>query len=271
MKVLEQLERKLSYEDIRFYRSIARSRLRKDLASKKQLEIGKAKDEKPKPQGWGSWLWGSSGKEVKEDDPAFGGPMTEQQRKELYDALDYDEKSALADAFQAPRDAMKARVVAKLNKGSFALKADPHGEAREIISVVFDVFQANIIQRTDNLEAAISLGDFGVFDGTTKDTLYPKIVQVKKVLGAATEAGTVDTVDEPFFYVNFEHNPLDDRADNALTLRMRHMEIIYHKGYVEAVYAFFKPPASQLESVEALLVSTLSTQFCLDAHAMSRC
>jgi len=58
-----------------------------------------------------------------------------------------------------------------------------------------------------------------------------------------------------FLFVKFEHNPLDERADNALTVRMRHMSIIYHKGYVEAVYKFFTP-ASQLESVEALLVCT---------------
>jgi vacuolar protein sorting-associated protein 13A/C len=58
----------------------------------------------------------------------------------------------------------------------------------------------------------------------------------------------------PFFFVKFENNPLDERSDTALTVRMRHMEIIYHKGYIEAVYKFFKPPSSQLESVEALLV-----------------
>jgi vacuolar protein sorting-associated protein 13A/C len=34
---------------------------------------------------------------------------------------------------------------------------------------------------------------------------------------------------------------------------MRHLEIIYHKGYVEAVVQFLKPPESQLESIGALL------------------
>ena len=58
----------------------------------------------------------------------------------------------------------------------------------------------------------------------------------------------------PFFFLKFERNPLDGRADSALTVRMRYMEIVYHKGYIEAVYKFLKPPASQLESVEALLV-----------------
>ena len=39
LKDFESLERKLSYEDIRFYRSVARSRLRKDQALQRKLEI----------------------------------------------------------------------------------------------------------------------------------------------------------------------------------------------------------------------------------------
>ncbi|KAF5370222.1 hypothetical protein D9615_010080 [Tricholomella constricta] len=250
---LEALERKLSYEDIRFYRSIARSRLRKDEVLRKKLE----NQRKPEPsnQGWTGWIWGSSPTSTSQVDPAFGGPMTAQQRKELYDVLDYDEKAALRESFQTPRDSLKARVAAKLNKGSFALTSDPHGRSKEVISVVFDIFQANFIQRPDNFEASISLGGFGVFDGTTKDTLYPKIVRVKnlELSDATASIPEAHAGGDPFFFVKFEKNPLDERADSALTVRMRHMEIIYHKGYIEAVYKFLKPPASQLESVEALL------------------
>ncbi|KAJ7169902.1 vacuolar protein sorting-associated protein 13 [Mycena filopes] len=255
LKSFEALEKKLSYEDIRFYRSIARSRLRKDMVLRKRLEQDKSKAQ-PAKQGWGTWLWGSA-PNAGEEDPAFGGPMTEEQRKQLYDVLDYDEKSAVAESLSAPRETMKARIAAKLNKGSFALKSHPHGQpTRDVISIVFDVFQADVIQRPDNLEASVSLGGFGVFDGTTKNSLYPQIVQVKD-LGAQPgdphiQIEGVKSTQEPFLFVKFEHNPLDERADNALTVRMRHMSIIYHKGYIEAVYKFFKP-ASQLESVEALL------------------
>jgi vacuolar protein sorting-associated protein 13A/C len=191
--------------------------------------------------------------------------MTDEQRKQLYDVLDYDEKSVLADSFQAPRDALKARVAAKLDKGSFALRTGPR-QVDEVISIVFDVFQATFVQRPDNFEASVSLGGFGVFDGTTKDSLYHQIVQVNEVATsqdrvetAVVEHKPIVNLDDPFFFVKFENNPLDERADNALVVRMRHMEIIYHKGYVEAVYRFFKPPSSQLESVEALLVYLVQT------------
>lgn len=260
LKDFVALEKKLSYEDIRFYRSIARSRLRKDIAWRKKLETEKKKQQ-TQTQGWTGWLWGSPAKDSTQEDPAFGGTMTDEQRKQLYDVLDFDEKSALAESLQAPRDSLKVRVAAKLKKGSLALKTDPHGTAQDVISVVFDVFQANFIQRPDSFDASVSLGGFGVFDGTTKSTLYPQIVQVKEPgldsndsKSEILETKSVLSRDDPFLFIKFESNPLDERADNALTLRMRHMEIIYHKGYVEAVHKFFKPPASQLESVEALLV-----------------
>lgn len=259
LESLENLEKKLSYEDIRFYRSIARSQARKDAASRIKIQQAKKK-EQPKSSSWTGWIWGSSSTDQDQDDPTFGGTMTEEQRKQLYDVLEYDEKSALAESFQAPRDSLKTRIAAKLHRGSFALRTGPQ-QSEEVVSVVFDVFQANIIQRPDNLEASVSLGGFGVFDGTTKNTLYHQIVQVKETANtngrletAVIEHKPIVDMDDSFFFVKFENNPLDERADNALTVRMRHMEIIYHKGYVEAVMRFFKPPASQLESVEALLV-----------------
>lgn len=265
---LTALEKKLSYEDIRFYRSIARSQLRKDMASRKKLE----EEKKQQTQGsgsWTSWIWGSSDTSgtgsSTSDDSAFSGEMTDEQRKELYEVLDYDEKAALAESFETPRDALKTRVVAQLNRGSLALKTDPHGKNTEVISVVSDVFQATFIQRPDNFETSLSLGGFAVYDGTTKNTLYPQIVHVQQRQTGGDVVKTqvigdeekISEVVDPFLFVRFEQNPLDERADSALEVKMRYMEIVYHRGYVEAIYKFFKPPASQIESVEALLVRRL--------------
>lgn len=261
--MLNALEKKLSYQDIRFYRSIARAEARKDVVAKKRREE-EQKKQQPKPGTWTGWLWGSSETEKPAEDPFSTGEMTEEQRQQLYEVLDYDERAALAESFQAPRDALKLRISSTLNKGSFALRSDPHGpgSGSEVISLVFDVFRANFIQRPESFDASISLGGFEVYDGTTKDTLYPQIVHVKStphnvdITGKEIFRKGTLSADDPFFYLKFESNPLDERADNALTVRMRHMEVIYHKGYVEAVHKFFRPPDSQLESVEALLVSS---------------
>ncbi|KAF9270221.1 DUF1162-domain-containing protein [Marasmius fiardii PR-910] len=250
---LENLERKLSYEDIRFYRSIARSRLRKDQALRKRLEKERAK-QNPQKQSWGSWLWGTPDK-VSSDDAGFGGAMTDEQRRQLYEVLDYDEKMAVVNSFETPREFMKARIMANLKRGSFALKNGPRHEIKDIIAINFDMFRASVIQRPDNLEASLSLGGFSVFDGTTERSVHKQIVKVKD-LGVAQISNDPT---EPFLFVKLENKPLDGRADNALTVRMRHMEIVYHKDYVEAVYKFLKPPESQLESVEALLTAASET------------
>ncbi|KAF7791866.1 hypothetical protein EIP86_002890 [Pleurotus ostreatoroseus] len=257
--MLDALEKKLSYEDIRFYRSIARSQLKKDLAARRKVEDERKKQQQTQSKGsWSSWLWGSSdtSETTTMDEPAFTGEMTDEQRKQLYEVLDYDEKTALAASFETPRDALKAHVVANLNQGSFALKTDPHGKNTDIISVVFDQFQATFLQRPDSFVTSLALNGFEVHDGTTKNTLYPLIVKVQdretRIETQDVKAGIPELVD-PFFFLQFENNPLDERADSALTMRMRNMDIIYHRGYVEAIYKFFKPPSSQLESVEALL------------------
>lgn len=177
-------------------------------------------------------------------------------------------------------------VQTKLRTGSFTLrsgKVDPttfsspgSNTVNNIISLVFDGFSANAIQRPDNSDFSISLAGFRVYDGTVKGTKHPQIVRVKDEQtarsflqandGPKTTCASVDEAEmeetckaaaqatiDPFFYLKFEHKPLDQRADNGVILNMRHMEIVYHPGYVEDVARFFRPPASQLESIGALM------------------
>jgi vacuolar protein sorting-associated protein 13A/C len=302
LATFEGLEKKLVYEDIRFYRSIARSELRKERASRKAEEEAHppaATETTSSGGGWTAWLLGGSKataekKHDEEEDTLGLESMSDEQRKELYQAIDYDEKAAIAASFEAPRDAMKMRICAQLKRGSFALRSSTEGD---MISVVFDAFQADVVQRPNSMDAVVMLGGFGVHDGTQKGSIHPQIVRVKESHRKLTmderktvsthdpgskenwevslddhdrgsEAGDEDIKDEPeieepepepeptedpFLYIKFEQNPLDERADTGLTVRMRYMEIVYHRGYVEAIYRFLKPPESQLESVGALL------------------
>ncbi|KAG8691548.1 hypothetical protein FRC11_001538 [Ceratobasidium sp. 423] len=309
LTAFQTLERKLAYEDIRFYRSIARSELRKERASRKaEEEAHHAAPAKTTSTGggWTSWLFGggqSTQSKESEEDTLGLDTMSEEQRKELFQAVDYDEKAAVAAAFEAPRDAIKMHIAAQLKRGSFALRSSQAKTGEDMISVVFDAFRADIIQRPDNMDAILMLGGFGVHDGTQQGSIHPQIVRVKEshskpstnedatisspdqdtqrnwetnVDDRGSEAGDeslrddldgvsdpdpepenkpeeLQEIEDPFLYVKFENNPLDDRADTGLTVRMRYMEIVYHRGYVEAIYHFLKPPESQLESVGALL------------------
>lgn len=271
---LEELERKLDYKDIRFYRSIARHELRKESLAAKKDEIAAggnghgANDQKAAGGGgWLSWIWGGGGGQQQHGNDS--GVLNEEQRKELYDAIEWDEDAsaaALTQAVDAPRDAMHLRLITKLKTGSVALK--DHARGTDILSLVFDSLQANVIQRQDNLEAAVALGGLRLYDGTTPNSLYPQVVRVKdEELDSSSrqnsgggdlkqiehEVEQESDPDNPFFYAKYELKPLDDRADNALTLRMRSMEIIYHRGFVESIVRFFKPPESELELIGALI------------------
>ncbi|CAE6445232.1 unnamed protein product [Rhizoctonia solani] len=312
LATFQELERNLAYEDIRFYRSIARSELRKERASRKAEE--EAHHTVPAKAtsavgGWTSWIFGggqsTESKESEEEDTLGLDTMSDEQRKELFQAVDYDEKAAMAAAFEAPRDSIKMHITAQLKRGSFALRSSRANTGDDMISVVFDAFRADIIQRPDNMDAVLMLGGFGVYDGTQQGSIHPQIVRVKESHRKSamnedvavsnpdedskqkweadaddhgSEAGDeslrddlddvsepepepepeskpekLQEIEDPFLYIKFENNPLDDRADTGLTVRMRYMEIVYHRGYVEAIYRFLKPPESQLESVGALL------------------
>lgn len=265
---LNQLERRLDYKDIRFYRSIARSELRKERLKKRSEEAqsGATTTQQQGGGGWLGWLWGSNNAQSSHED---GGMLNEEQRKELYDAIEWDEDSSMiAQAVDLPGDAMKLRLTTKLQTGSFTLR--DHSRGSDVISLVFDSLQGDMVQRIDNLEAALSLGGLRVYDGTLANTLHPQIVRVKddgsrdgtplrqnsgsKSLQDAEMAVKEESdPDNPFFSLQFESNPLDKRADTALSLKMRSLEIIYHRTYVESIVRFFKPPESELELIGALI------------------
>lgn len=293
---LDDLETKLSYQDIRFYRSIARSELRKERANARQTEQQKALQQGPKGKGtsgtasnsgWLGWIWGGNKTQAHQEDDNPQDLLSDEQRKELYDAIDWDDNQVVSPDLDLPKETMKLRLKAKLETGSFALKRDPHGRNMDMVKVVFERFSADAVQRPDNLEAIIALGGMSVTDGTKENTLHKQIVKVKEADTADKNGYLVDPKERsvegaheassnnlaqvsretdpfaedenPFFYVKFEQNPLDERADTGLTVKMRYMEIIYHRGYVEEIVRFFKPPASQLESVSALVDAASET------------
>ncbi|KAJ5532503.1 hypothetical protein N7494_009055 [Penicillium frequentans] len=249
---LDKLERKLSYEDIRFWRSLARNQLRKE-------NVGVKKP--AQQQSWGEWLWGA--KKEESEEPA----MTEEQRQELYSAIDWDEKKALAESVDVPREWVKLEVNWSLRAGSFTLKQDPHGAANEVMKLVFDNFSAKALQRPDSYLLDLDLGGLKMYDGTTPGTLYPQIVKVKDSLpepkkdqtstdddDLASEGSADDLVDEDsLFHLQLEKNPLESDADSAVKVKLKSIEVIYNPRFVVGIVKFFEPPERHMESIGALL------------------
>ena len=266
--VLRKLEEKLNYEDLRFWRSLARNQLRKE-----NVGVKKA----PAKQTWSSWVWGSSKvKDEEQPQDEENTEMTEQQRKELYDAIDWDEKKAIADAVDVPRESIKLQIESSLRTGSFTLKRDPHGTAHEVLSLMFDNFQAKALQRPDSMLADLSLGGLRVYDGTTEGSLFPQIVKVKDTESVPKQKSIEDSSvkspslddkekkdeedkEDSLFHLIFEQNPLNGSADSSINLKLKSIEVIYNPRFVVEIANFFKPPERHMESIGALLETAGAT------------
>lgn len=264
-QALDQLERKLSYEDLRFWRSLARSQLRKE-------NVGIKKP--AQKQTWTAWAWNMGKKPETESKNEQDDIMTDEQRKELYSAIDWDEKKALAESVALPRESVKLHIESNLRTGSFTLKRDPHGAATEILGLMFDNFQAKALQRPDSFLADLSLGGLRVYDGTTEGSLFPQIVKVKdepsvsehpriETAHGGDEAGEKEASetasDDDLFHLVFEQNPLDESADSAVTLKLKSLEVIYNPRFIVEVAKFFKPPERHMESINALMETAGAT------------
>lgn len=273
-KDMDELERKLTYEDLRFWRSLARNQLRKENVGVKPAQT----------KTWSSWIWGGKGQEEHHDDET---QMSEEQRKELYNAIDFDEKKQLAEAVDMPKEAVKLQVDMSLREGSFTLKRDPHGKANKMLQLVFQGFDTKFLQRTDSMLAELSLETMKLIDGTTEGNLYEQMLHIKQDSPIAAdervqeldddeapkrvgdphdkmgEEGDEDESDEeavdPFFALTFEQNPLDGHADSALTMKLKGMEFVHNPKFVSEVAKFFKPPERHMESIGALMETAGAT------------
>ncbi|KXH52336.1 hypothetical protein CNYM01_02152 [Colletotrichum nymphaeae SA-01] len=257
---INKLEIKLDYEDLRFWRSLARNQLKKENAA-----ALKNQPPKQEQQGWLAWAWGSGQKQQEhhaEDDE--NTQITEEQRKELYDAIEFDEKTALAESVDVPRDSVKMQVEAWLSTGSFTLKKSHNGKRSDLLSLHFDVFKAKVLQRPDSFLADLSLGGLRVNDGTTPDSLFPEIVRVKDApeihdQKRLTIEELEDNDDEPFFRFEVEQNPIDREGDIALSGSLKPLEIVWNPNFVVGVADFFRPPERHMESITALMETAGAT------------
>ncbi|KAJ4155145.1 hypothetical protein LMH87_000404 [Akanthomyces muscarius] len=254
---LSKLEWKLDYEDLRFWRSLARNQLKKENAAALK------KPQEQQQTGWLSWMWGSKPEgNIQENEE--NTQMTEEQRKELYNMIDWDEKTAIAESVDLPREAIKLCLEASLSTGSFTLKKNANHNPTDLLSLHFDVFKAKALQRTDSTLLNVSLGGLRVNDGTTADSLYPEIVRVKDA--PSTERRKRLSLleleaseDEPFFSFEVEKNPLEREGDIAVVGKLKPLEIVWNPNFVVGIVEFFRPPERHLESITALMESAGAT------------
>lgn len=257
---MNNLEWKLSYEDLRFWRSLARNQLRKENAAAAAKSPTQTQHQQ---QGWLSWVWGAKPAQ-EEVDKTENTTITEEQKQELYEAIDWDEKAALAADIDAPRDSVKLQVEASLGTGSFTLKRGARGTTVDLLSLHFDLFRSKFLKRPDSLLGEVSLGGLRVNDGTTPDTRYPEIVRVKdspsrKKRKRLSLVELEDQQEEPFFYIQVEQNPIERDGDLAVVGKLKPLEIVWNPNVVTGVVDFFRPPERHMDSIVALMETAGAT------------
>ena len=241
------IEKKYPFSDLKFFRSLAKSELKRE----------KKNQPAPEPQSWSSWIWGSSTatKEI------AGEVVTEEQENEFYDAIEWDENQA-TEALDYKSDSIVLKVSTMLKTGSFTLRNDPHGNrSHDIMNVLFNGFKLEFDLRGggNSFLADLSLQELRVDDGSP-DTLFKQVVTVKSLSKDVLPQITHDDcqsqsigLEPTFFGLTYEHNPLEGTADSNLFLKMQGITVFYNKLIVENVVRFFKPPKSHLQTVGALL------------------
>lgn len=238
---LDALEEELPFEDIKFYRSLARSEY-KVVPKPKQPENNQQK-------GWFSW-WGSQPEAQPDEHDDL--KLSDEQMKALYDTIDYNENNLSTD-IDLPKDRVKVEVAATLKRGGVSIRPEPRADP--LAEIVFEGCTAQLYERPTSLLANFQLEEFRVEDGT-QTTLYKHIVLVKQL---HHHDETVAPTNEPFFKVSFENNPLDGQADSALTAKLNSMNIYYNPHFIEQVYQFFRPPKIHLDTVGAIMNAAEAT------------
>jgi vacuolar protein sorting-associated protein 13A/C len=174
-----------------------------------------------------------------------------------------------------------------LNKGSFTVRKDPHDNPVDLVSLIFDNVSLGMIQYVESFTATAALGDLCLYDGLRVDSPYYKLMGAKgKDVGKKRMSEIMDnmlqlhstSINNPFFTVTFEHKPLDGRADNAVALFMRNIDIVYNPLVIHEIVDFFKPPETSADSINALIEvagdtlediknqTRASLEFALDQH-----
>lgn len=241
---IAQLEIDCEYEDLKFYRSMARAKYRESHPPTEP-------ETSSKQQGWFSSWWSGSPEESK--DIPSDLQITEEQKNEFFNAIEFDENKEVADSFDIPRDRILTAVGCSLKTGSFTIKdSQASPPFAEFIS---NGGKVDFFQRKDSYYIGFKLNEFRVEDGS-KTTMYKHIVSVKPFDEDETSD---DTKRDPLFQLSYEHNPLDESADSELLAKLTSMTIFHNPKFIGQIAKFFQPPKAHESTFDSLINAAETT------------
>ncbi|KAF8588111.1 hypothetical protein K439DRAFT_1658746 [Ramaria rubella] len=227
-QALETLEFGLSFEDIQLYRFLTRRQLWNE-ANLEKFELERRTRNQPN---------------FRDDtEPAL---TLNNLQNELNGPSGSEDKCVgpVVNEFDSLQGTLQLRIIAELRRVSFIIRSRPEANTTDIVTLDFERLATEIVQDQQNLSGTLTLGGFGVLDGTVPNSIYSRIIHVKaQRLGLSAE-NTSDQ--DSCLQFKFENKTTEEGACTTLAVHAGSIEIVYHRKYVEALYRVFSLRASTI-------------------------
>ena len=239
IETLKQLEMKLSFDDIRLYRHLAMAKMKRENTAKKEVATPTTPQ---KTGGWYGWITGESTTNTQEDD------WNEKMQK-IYEKFEFQEETA---EINFPPDSVRLKITSKLSSGSFTLREFKNDHLVDLISFKFSHLSLDQLSYPKSQVYKLAMKHVVVSEATETQSPFSKLIEAKQ---------NDDQGDGAFFTLQFEQNPLDGRADNALSVKMLPLRVLVNPSILKKVVSFFEPKGDQVESLSRIQVLYLPCAF----------
>ncbi|KAI8929325.1 hypothetical protein BC831DRAFT_410850 [Entophlyctis helioformis] len=249
---LDILERLLSFDDIRLYRHLATSKLKKDLALKASETTAATA---ASSSSWIGWITGVASQSAASSPQSAATPQakadegvfTAADLRQLYDTIEFDPNSV--PATELPPDFVMLKVNWKLNSGSFTLRRDAKDSPQDLFCATFQAMAVEFCQHPVAMSTHMTLEKVVVVENVYPNSLHSTLIRAKRSNGSPkADSGSV----EPFFRLRYERKPLDGHADDMLAIKMLPLEIVVNPFALRTIFDFFSPQKEELEAISTL-------------------
>nr|KAJ3420850.1 hypothetical protein HK105_005137 [Polyrhizophydium stewartii] len=247
---LDELERLLSFDDIRLYRHLAMSRIKKQQAEKKQ-EVAAAS---PAAAGtWIGWITGAASTPAAPGTDAAGKPQAPKKEdtvlsaaelRQLYEAIEFDPNSVATVNY--PPDFVTLSVHWELQSGSLTLRRDPKRSPKQLFRSTFQTMKIDFCQHPKSMAVNLSLDQVVVTESVFPGSLHPTLIRAKGAAGPASDNPS------PFLSIRYENRPLNGSADDILAIKMLPLEIVLNPAVLRALSDFFNAQKEEIDAITTL-------------------
>ena len=270
LEKLDELHKTLSLDEIMLFRSLTKKQILKDRkisAETKSNESNSssslsdqninednmiAAPEEPiepaKQKGWLASWWGPSDNDKTNQESL---ELTEEQKQEFYDAIEYDESNNKPYNKSISKDVVTLNVSNNIKSGFLRLKTKAQNET--LSEFTFVGAKTKFYQKPESFGFNFELNSFSIKDKSSSST-YSNIVKCNSDLNDNAE------IVDDFFKVYFEKNPIDNvDADSSLTIKLNTMSIYYNPHFIKKVVQFFKTSDELHDTLSAIIASAGTT------------